>query len=171
MAFRLDKLKILLAEDVVPMRQLLVSILKCLGADRITSASNGEEAYELFCKFNHDIIIADWAMEPMGGIELTREIRNNDQSPNKMAPVILITGYSAWPRVEEARDTGVTEFLVKPFSAKDVARRITHVIANPRDFIETQDYFGPDRRRRIDPQYNGPTRREEDQKKYSAGGL
>lgn len=61
-----------------------------------------------------------------------------------MVPIVLITGYSAWPRVEEARNAGVTEFLVKPFTANDLARRIAHVINSPRDFIETQDFWaGP----------------------------
>ena len=65
--------------------------------------------------------------------------------------------------IEEARDAGVTEFLVKPFTANDIARRITHVINRPRDFIETQDFFGPDRRRRRDDTtYKGPLRRGDD---------
>lgn len=171
MSFRLEKLKILLVEDITPMRQLFVSVMKCLGIENITPASDGKEAFKLFCKDNHDIILTDWVMEPMDGIELTREIRTNDLSPNKMVPIIMITGYSAWPRVEGARDAGVTEFLVKPFSAHDIARRITHVITNPRDFVDIKSYFGPDRRRRTEKNYNGPKRREEDQEKYSSKGL
>lgn len=171
MAFKLEKLKILLVEDITPMRQLFVSVLKCLGINNITAAPDGQDAFRLFCKNNHDIILTDWVMDPMDGIELTREIRTNDLSPNKMVPIIMITGYSAWPRVETARDAGVTEFLVKPFSANDIAKRISHVISNPRDFIDIQDYFGPDRRRRVDPDYTGPRRRDEDQEKYSAKGL
>jgi len=153
------------------MKQLFVSVLHCLGIENVTSAENGEDAFKLFCKENHDIILTDWAMEPVDGMELTREVRNNDLSPNKMVPIIMITGYSAWPRVEAARDAGVTEFLVKPFSASDIARRISHVISNPRDFVDVNDYFGPDRRRRTDTSYNGPMRREADQKKYSSQGL
>jgi len=171
MAFHLNKLKILLVEDIIPMRHLFTSVLHCLGIENVTSADNGETAFKLFCKENHDIILTDWAMEPVDGIELTNEVRNNDLSPNKMVPIIMITGYSAWPRVEAARDAGVTEFLVKPFSASDVARRISHVISNPRDFVETDAYFGPDRRRRKVADYAGPQRREADQKKYSSEGL
>ena len=80
-----------------------------------------------------------------------------------MAPVILVTGYSALSRVAEARDAGVTEFLVKPFSANDLAKRIAYVINKPRDFIDCTGYFGPDRRRRKNPDYKGPFRREEDE--------
>jgi DNA-binding NtrC family response regulator len=74
----------------------------------------------------------------------------------------MVTGYSAMPRVAEARDTGATEFLVKPFSANDLAKRIAHVINKPRDFIDSNEYFGPDRRRRKADDYIGPLRREED---------
>ena len=97
---------------------------------------------------NPDIVIADWQMEPMNGIELTHEIRTNQLSPNRMAPVILVTGYSAITRVAQARDVGVTEFIVKPFSANDLAKRLAYVINKPRDFIDADGYFGPDRRRR-----------------------
>ena len=164
MAFKFEKLSMLVVEDMQPMQKLLVSVLEALGIKNIETASDGAAAFQSFCRYNHDIVLSDWAMTPMDGIELTRLIRKNPKSPNRLVPIILITGYSAWPRVEEARDAGVTEFLVKPFTANDIAKRIAHVINKPRDFIETQDFFGPDRRRRrdIDINYKGPTRRNED---------
>ncbi|NQZ14892.1 MAG: response regulator [Alphaproteobacteria bacterium] len=168
MGFQFQKLSVLVAEDTIPMRKLLVTVLENLGVKNIYVASDGESAFESFQKENQDIILTDWVMDPMDGIDLTREIRHNPKSPNRMAPIILITGYSAWPRVEKARDAGVTEFLVKPFTANDIARRLAHVITKPRNFIETEDFFGPDRRRRVDPTYAGPFRREADQKSYGA---
>lgn len=166
MGFKFEKLDVLIVEDTAPMRKLLISVLENLGVRNIMSAPDGEKAFEMFQKHNSDIILTDWLMRPMDGMQLTREIRKNPLSPNRMVPIILITGYSAWQRVEEARDSGVTEFLVKPFTANDLARRIVHVINAPRDFIETQDFFGPDRRRRVNPNYRGPFRREGD----AAGG-
>ncbi|MCI5060652.1 MAG: response regulator [Alphaproteobacteria bacterium] len=171
MSFRFEKLSILVAEDTVPMRKLMTTVLKHLGIRNIQIAENGEQAFELFKQDNHDIILTDWVMDPMDGLELAREVRTNTLSPNRMVPVILITGYSAWSRVETARDMGVTEFLVKPFTAQDIARRLAHVITNPRDFIETNEFFGPDRRRRNDPGYTGPLRREADQQSYSPNGM
>lgn len=165
MSLKFDRLSMLVVEDTQPMLKLLVSVLEALGVKNIETAANGEDAYRAFTLRNHDIILTDWAMEPVDGISLTRMVRQNDQSPNKLVPVILITGYSAWSRVEEARDAGVTEFLVKPFTAHDIARRVAHVINHPRDFIETQDFFGPDRRRRragADNTYKGPYRRVAD---------
>lgn len=165
MGFKFEKLSMLVVEDTQPMQKLLVSVLEALGIKNIQSCTNGQEAFRQFCNNNHDIILSDWQMDPVDGIALTRMVRKHQQSPNRMAPVILITGYSAWTRVEEARDAGVTEFLVKPFTAHDLARRIAHVINAPRDFIDTQEFYGPDRRRRkaSDANYTGPQRRGEDQ--------
>jgi len=141
------------------MRKLVTSVLETLGVGRIITATEGEEGFEIFCAEKPDIVIADWHMVPMSGIDLVHKIRREKTSPNKMVPIVMMTGYSALPRVAQARDTGATEFLVKPFSANDLARRIAYVINKPRDFIETADYFGPDRRRRVMADYKGPKRR------------
>jgi two-component system chemotaxis response regulator CheY len=164
MGFKFEKLSMLVVEDTQPMQKLLISVLEALGIRNVMACNNGQDAYRVFCQYNHDIVLSDWQMTPMDGIGLTRMIRKQPQSPNRMVPIILITGYSAWPRVEEARDAGVTEFLVKPFTAHDLARRVAHVINKPRDFIETQDFFGPDRRRRSSAEsgYSGPQRRDID---------
>jgi len=162
MAFKFERLSILIVEDTAPMRKLVTSVLETLGVGRIMTASDGEEGYSMFCAENPDIVIADWHMLPMSGIELVHKIRREKSSPNKMVPIVMMTGYSAMPRVAQARDTGATEFLVKPFSANDLARRIAYVINKPRDFIETSDYFGPDRRRRVLENYKGPKRRSND---------
>ncbi|MFN3826454.1 MAG: response regulator [Micavibrio sp.] len=164
MPFDFKKLSVLVVEDTAPMRKLITSVLETLGVGRIYSAENGERGFEMFRKENPDIVIADWHMSPMSGIELTHEIRTNALSPNRMVPIILVTGYSALNRVSEARDVGVTEFLVKPFSANDLAKRIAYVINKPRDFIDCKTYFGPDRRRRNTPGFAGPYRRNEDGK-------
>ncbi len=163
MAFDFKKLSILVVEDTIPMRKLIASVLETMEVGLVYTADNGEQGYEQVKKLNPDIIIADWHMDPVNGIELTEEIRTNTLSPNRMVPVILVTGYSAITRVSEARDAGVTEFMVKPFSANDMAKRIAHVINKPRDFIDSQAYFGPDRRRRVNPDYRGPFKREEDE--------
>ena len=170
MSFQFEKLSILLVEDVSPMKQIITSVLESLGIKNITAVADGEAAFKEFQKNNHDIVITDWVMSPMDGLELTQQIRHSSVSPNRMAPIIFITGYSAWERVERARDAGVTEFLIKPFTAHDLARRIAHVITNPRDFIEAPGFFGPDRRRRVDKNYKGPFRRETDAKAYSSKG-
>ena len=59
----------------------------------------------------------------------------------------MLTGHSELARVQEARDSGIHEFLAKPISAKSLFTRIAAIIENPRPFINTDAYFGPDRRR------------------------
>lgn len=103
-------------------------------------------------------------MQPYDGIELIRRIRRDPRSPNKFVPIIMMTGYSHRARVEQARDMGVTEFLVKPFTAKDLYTRIEQLIERPRQFVDAGEgtYFGPDRRRRRKEEYAGPRRREDE---------
>jgi CheY-like chemotaxis protein len=114
---------------------------------------------------NIDIVFTDLTMQPLDGIDFVRLLRNSPDSPNQMCPVIMITGHSTQKRVKEARDAGVTEFLAKPVTARGVIDRITRVVEHPRPFIRNEDYFGPDRRRRVDPSYSGPKRRSSDEDK------
>ena len=72
----------------------------------------------------------------------------------------MVTGHTEKARVTAARDAGITEFLAKPISAKALYHRIVNVVANPRPFIKTKTYFGPDRRRNVNPNYIGPERRK-----------
>ncbi|MCB1550432.1 MAG: response regulator [Alphaproteobacteria bacterium] len=162
MSLKLDKISVLVVEDIHPMRNLIIGVLEALGVGKVYSAEHGGSGFAEFKKFNPDIIITDWEMEPVSGFEMIKNIRNDPSSTNKTVPIILITGYSAKNRVINARDVGVTEFLTKPFTGQDLAKRITHIINRPRDFVETPQFFGPDRRRRKIDEYEGPKRRQAD---------
>jgi CheY-like chemotaxis protein len=159
---RFDLLKILLVDDNHHMRVLLTEILRAIGVRHVFDATDGAEALQLMRSQPVDIIMSDLAMQPLDGIDFVRLLRNSPDSPNPMAPVIMITGHSTMKRVNEARDVGVNEFLSKPVTAKGVLERISRVVENPRPFIRTANYFGPDRRRRSDPSYEGPKRRATD---------
>lgn len=159
MSLKFDRVSVLVVEDTAPMRKLIVSILETFGFGKIYTAEDGRSGYEVFRKNNPDLILVDWLMRPTDGLELVKLVRTNPMSPNKQVPIIMITGYNALVRVKEARDHGITEFLVKPFTANDLAKRISHVINTPRDFIDAPTFFGPDRRRRRDDKFTGPYRR------------
>ena len=162
MAYQFQNISILIVEDNLPMMELTRSLLETFGITDVDSAKDGEEGFEKFCKKNHDLVIADWMMKPMDGLSLTRRIRNDPLSPNQFVPVILVTGFSEKRRVIQARDSGVTEFLVKPFNARDLYRRIAQIIERPRQFVRSEDFFGPDRRRVRKSEYTGPERRAGD---------
>lgn len=155
-------LKILIVDDNQHMRVLLAEILRAIGVNHIFEANDGAEGLQMMRAHAIDIVMTDLTMQPLDGIDFVRLLRNSPDSPNQMIPVIMVTGHSTLKRVAEARDAGVTEILTKPLTARGVIDRITRVINHPRPFIRTVDYFGPDRRRRNDPNYDGPRRRSTD---------
>jgi len=163
MAYDFRNARVLIVDDMQPMLSLVLSILKVFGFKDVHIAHDAEEGFRAFCQLNPDIVITDWQMEPYDGVELIRKIRRDPKSPNRFVPVILMSGYSHRARVEKARDGGVTEFLVKPFSAKDLYKRIEQLIEKPRKFVEAEQFFGPDRRRRAGDEYGGPLRRDADE--------
>ena len=159
---RFELLKILLVDDNHHMRVLLTEILRAIGVKLIFEAADGAEALQVLRAQPIDIVMTDLAMQPLDGIDFVRLLRNSGDSPNPLVPVIMITGHSTMRRVGEARDVGVTEFLSKPVTARGVIERISRVVEHPRAFVRSENYFGPDRRRREDQSYPGPYRRNSD---------
>jgi CheY-like chemotaxis protein len=159
---RLDLLKILIVDDIRHTRVLLTEILRAIGIQQIYEASDGAEGLQVMRAHNIDIVLTDLAMEPLDGIDFVRLLRNSPDSPNPMVPILMITGHSTLRRIHEARDVGVNEFMAKPITARGVIGRLQQIIDHPRPFIRTDDYFGPDRRRKSDPDHPGPWRRATD---------
>lgn len=125
-------------------------------------AADGAAALEILREHPVDLVIVDFNMFPLDGVEFTRLVRNSPDSANPYLPIIMMTGHSEKSRVYEARDAGVTEFVVKPITAKAILDRIQAVIFRPRPYVKTDGYFGPDRRRVQASAYKGPWRRGND---------
>ena len=159
--YRFDRLKVLVVDDNVHMRKLVTTILQAFGVIQILEADNGERGWAALRESNPDVVILDWVMEGMSGVELIRMIRTNPQAPNPFVPVIMLTGHTSLEHVREARDAGVNEFIVKPVSVKTMMSRLVAVIEHPRPFVRTMSFFGPCRRRRNANEYHGPERRSE----------
>lgn len=162
MTYSLENVAVLIVEDMQPMMELTRSILNIFGFKRVFCARDAEKGFQILREENPDIVITDWLMEPMNGIDFIKHIRTSENSPNPYVPIILMTGYSDRVRVEAARDSGVTEFLMKPYTAKDLYSRIVQIIEKPRQFVDCGTFFGPDRRRRKNFDYDGPFRRSAD---------
>ena len=156
----LETLRVLLVDDNPHMRAIVGAILHGLGVRDILEARDGQQAMEQLQMGPCDLAVVDFLMSPVDGVHFTRMIRTSQQSPNVYLPIIMMTGHSERSRVMEARDAGVTEFVVKPLTAQALLARVTAVIQRPRPFVRTASYFGPDRRRRTDPAYEGPFRRQ-----------
>ncbi|MBV6633433.1 MAG: response regulator [Alphaproteobacteria bacterium] len=139
---------VLVADDSPTMRALLKSALESFRVKQVLVAHDGDQAFQLFKESWADLAIVDWNMGPTNGIEFVRLLRNSPESPNPYIPVMLVTGHADAERISEARDAGMTEILSKPIAPKTLMQRIELVFSNPRTFIRSSDYFGPDRRRR-----------------------
>lgn len=163
MAYQFKNMKVLIVESTRAMSDLTKSVLMTFGVTDIHTAFDSEDGFKKFCTIEPDLVIIDWLQEPDNGLNLTRHIRSDKRSPNPFTPIILMTGYSQKRRVLQARDSGITEFLVKPFTAKALYQRIEQIIEMPRYFVVSDRYFGPDRRRKRDANYAGPDRRSDSQ--------
>lgn len=144
---KLGDLNVMVVDDNRHMRSLVREILYGLGVTNIRLTADAPEAFKEFRHFPADIIITDWHMEPLDGIELTKLVRTAKDSPNPFIPIIMLSAYTEHRRIVEARDAGINEFIAKPVSAKAIYQRIVSLINKPRCFIRTFEYFGPDRRR------------------------
>jgi CheY-like chemotaxis protein len=157
----LSALRILVLDDNRNAIEIVRSVLGSLGGRRITAAYTADDAFRLLGEDPYDFMILD---QHLGvgddGVQFVKRIRNDPQSPNPFLPILMLTGHADLRLVRVARDAGVSEFLAKPFTAAGLLRRVEVLIMQPRPFVRSGTYFGPDRRRRADPDYRGPERRQ-----------
>jgi two-component system chemotaxis response regulator CheY len=156
MSFNFDALHFLMVDDNHHMRAIVGAILRSSGVRRLREAEDGAEALESLRHWPADIVIADFKMAPMDGVEFVRQVR---RSKTPYLPVIMMTGFSDRSRICEARDAGVTEILAKPITARSLLERVESVILRPRPFVRSESYFGPCRRRTVQENFTGVERR------------
>jgi CheY-like chemotaxis protein len=154
------KLRFLIIDDNPFMRKVIKALLHGFGSREVLEAEDGASGLEIFMTYSPDIVLLDWEMPILDGLEVTRMIRQPTTSVNPFAPIIMVSGHAERRRVVMARDAGVHEFLAKPISSKALYDRILAVVAFPRPFIRTKSFFGPDRRRGASNNYSGPERRQ-----------
>ena len=164
-----QRCNVLLVEDNDYIRTTFEDMLRHFQFGRVATAKNGEEAIDYLRTMGTgalglDMVFSDLVMTPINGLLLLRWLRAAKDSPNRMMPFMMVSGAADQNYVNSARDLGVTEFIAKPFSVTSVYERILEVIDYPRQFITTQNYFGPDRRRRKEPSPQSGDRREKDEK-------
>jgi two-component system chemotaxis response regulator CheY len=166
MSVSLNRIKFLVVDDNIHAIDLVKTMLRGFGVDQVGEAQTIADAKKLMKTAPADIIILDYLMGDEEGVTLARYLRQDPGSPAPMVPIIMLTGHADRARVMAARDAGVNEFCIKPFTPADLMKRIITVIENPRPFIRSDaGYFGPDRRRRDDPKYPGPERRRDRKKR------
>ncbi len=121
-------MKILIVDDYQTMLRILANLLKQLNFSNVDTAMDGSEALQKLRAEKFDMVISDWNMEPMTGIELLREVRGDDGL--KHIPFIMITAESKSENVVAAKEAGVSNYIVKPFNAETLKGKMVSVIGD-----------------------------------------
>ncbi len=158
----LENLKILVIDDNRFMREIVKTIFHVFHCKTVEEAGDGADALKVMANgYLPDLVVTNWNMPVMDGIQFIRHIRTSKDSPDPHMPIILMTAYSEVGHITNARDAGVNEILAKPISAISLYKRIVSVFTKPRPFVEADEFTGPDRRRRASVGYGGEERREQ----------
>jgi len=155
-------MRLLVIDDNPQMRTIIGAILGAAGVRHLRYAPDGRRGLKALAEFEPDVCYVDYEMPVMDGLDFISAVRGMT-SDVRFLPIIMLTGHSDVSRLTKARDRGVTEFLCKPVSARTILTRLDVAVFQPRPFVQSPCYFGPDRRRRRDSAYGGPRRRSSDE--------
>lgn len=156
------KLKRVLVADPEPgAARLFSELMRDICHSYIWIAATTERAFKIAQTCDPQLVIVSIGDERLDGLGFVRKLRRSTWSARK-APVITITGNATQATILAARDAGVHEFLRKPYSMKDLLKRLEAVTLRDRDWVEGVGYVGPDRRRFNSGEYAGPLKRKTD---------
>jgi two-component system, chemotaxis family, chemotaxis protein CheY len=158
----LNGLAIVIADPNSYLRQIIHSMLLGFGASKPTEVEDSIGAVEVLTTRKIDVLLCDLTLPPQGGLSLTRAIRRNADNENRTVPILLMTGDSREATIKAARDAGANMVVAKPMSPKTLYQRLAWIAFNPRNFVDTATYFGPDRRFKVEGYPDGLGRRKGD---------
>lgn len=117
---------VLIVDDYRTMLRIIRNLLKQLGFNNVDEATDGQEALAAMRKKHYGLVISDWNMEPMTGLQLLKAVRADEAL--KGTPFIMVTAESKTENVLEAKKAGVNNYIVKPFNAETLKTKLTSVI-------------------------------------------
>lgn len=117
--------KVLVVDDSGTMRKIILRSLNALGVTDVVEAGDGSDGLDLFKQQQFDVVLTDWNMPRMTGLELLKAIRGSGST----VPVILITTEAEKGRVLEAVQAGVSDYLVKPFETEGLRQKLQKFVA------------------------------------------
>ena len=121
-------MNVLIVDDYKTMLRIIENLLKQLGFKNVLQATDGSAALKILRETPVGLVISDWNMQPMTGLQLLKEVRADDRL--KPTPFIMITAESKTENVVAAKEAGVNNYIVKPFNAETLKTKITAVIGN-----------------------------------------
>jgi len=119
---------ILIVDDYKTMLRIIRNLLKQLGFDNVDDATDGSGALSKLRDKEFELVISDWNMEPMSGLQLLKEVRADVKL--KKIPFIMITAESKSENVIAAKEAGVSNYIVKPFNAATLKGKLAAVLGN-----------------------------------------
>ena len=123
----IDKsMKVLIVDDYKTMLRIIRNLLKQIEVNDVEEASEGSEALAKLRAGNFGLVISDWNMAPMTGLELLQQVRQDARL--KATPFIMVTAESKTENVIAAKQAGVSNYIVKPFSAETLREKIEKVV-------------------------------------------
>jgi DNA-binding response OmpR family regulator len=155
--------RILIVDSQPAAVRMLSELLRSVCQAQFYSANTAAQGLMMAQKTNPQLIFVEQASGAMDAAAFTRGLRRSDLSC-RQAPVIVITAETTASTIIAARDAGAHEFLRKPYTIKDLLRRLEAVTLHQRDWVEAVQYIGPDRRRFNSGDYKGPRKRKSDAK-------
>jgi two-component system chemotaxis response regulator CheY len=121
-------MNILIVDDYKTMLRIIRNLLKQLGFNNVDEATDGSMALQKLRDKDYGLVISDWNMEPMTGIQLLREVRAD--SKLRALPFIMITAESKTENVVAAKEAGVNNYIVKPFNAATLKTKLSSVLGS-----------------------------------------
>lgn len=121
-------MNVLIVDDYKTMLRIINNLLKQLGFSNIDEATDGAMALDMFKLKNYGLVISDWNMEPMSGIDLLKQVRA--LATNGNVPFIMVTAESKTENVIAAKQAGVSNYIVKPFNAETLKGKMVTVLGD-----------------------------------------
>jgi len=120
-----SSMKVLVVDDYKTMLKIIGNLLRQVGFQHIDEATDGGMALDKLKNGKYDLVISDWNMEPMSGLDLLKHVRGDINL--KTLPFIMVTAESKVENVVVAKQAGVTNYIVKPFNAQTLKSKLTAV--------------------------------------------
>lgn len=121
-----DEIQVLVVDDIAGTREIIVDMLKEIGFSRIEEAGDGREALEKLKNQRAQLIISDYVMKDMSGLDLLHQLRNHPYLVD--VPFIMVSAVGEVPVIETALELGAADYIVKPISFQLLRRKITDVL-------------------------------------------
>ncbi len=121
-------MNVLIVDDYKTMLRIIRNLLKQLGFNNVDEATDGSMALQMLRVGSYGLVISDWNMEPMTGLQLLREVRADAKI--KDTPFIMVTAESKTENVIAAKEAGVSNYIVKPFNAETLKTKMSSVLGD-----------------------------------------